>query len=836
MNKPEPKVKAMPRPIRVTYVLEIGDDAHSWLDAIFAECFARDGGRQSLIVPLVHGSISERYRRWMRTIDPDFVVLVTYDNDGLAAELAALLGDTQLLGIERQRDQAELHPRVGIERPQPLTSLSWLPLLKTVSGLRQAPPTQILDRYPSWVDDGLVSDNFGTLYRSVPQFPIHQQIGLSGLMLTPPNPPNDRWHFRDVVGTEVEDAYTLLPDLGGRSDLVTLAQLSNLNSQTAKPQHAWSEGFCLVVGDSVEDRISCWNAGLLFEGAQRQRYSTLRVPRGCIGDGAKAMSIGAFLRNSNWIGGGPGPARVFVRSHSLGEAELDSFIGGLREHARANIAFEPIASIEDCTPPDPATLRRVFHMFDTGPSSVVAAISGKSVAFATPQPPQLAYCRSLHPIFSRGAWLNDLLIDRLKDVGRFSNERQHWVLPCRRQIVRMFSVAEGARLTGDGIPTVPATIDTATLQVTQPDDELVFRALLTDSGNGLFEHQDLRGQLVADPRYKYAEPSDKGSFLQGLVGLFGSLNDVEYILGNHFWRDQFLAMAAPAQSQQEEVIRDMKLRMRARDGVLHLEQPADWENLAQRIIQKANRLRVPRLKTRYSKLLDAWTRELNAAIALDANLQQQQEDLMASREQDLRRSVSFMLERGVLYRGHEWICSECRHRNWRGIDALKEVLPCEVCSSPHLLPASVKLDFQMNEFFATCLREHDTLSVVAALCALRRTSKQSFMYAPQTALYEMYPDGPEVGISRELDVVCISDGKLIIGEAKASSALIARSDIEDLADAAVAVGADKAVLAAMAGEQRVMEAKTQELRDLLPISIHATWILSPWDDQPSFYL
>ena len=216
--------------------------------------------------------------------------------------------------------------------------------------------------------------------------------------------------------------------------------------------------------------------------------------------------------------------------------------------------------------------------------------------------------------------------------------------------------------------------------------------------------------------YRYTKPSDKGSYLQGLIGMFGSLSGIEHTMETHFWRVQFGNMAAPAQSQHEEVIRDIKLRMNARDGKLVIENDAGWQNLAQRIVQKASRLKVPRLRTRYVDLLTAWTEELTAAIDKDPNLKQRQEEILGEREDDLKQSLSFFFERGVMYRGHEWSCRECRHRNWLGVEALKDVMPCEVCRREHQLPIDVALDFRMNEFFATCLREHDTITV--ADCAL----------------------------------------------------------------------------------------------------------------------
>ncbi len=831
--KPDPKIRATPRAVRVAYVLENGVDAHGWLDAIFAECFGRDGGRQSLIVPLIDGAVSERFKGWLRRLDPDFVVLLTYDNGALVEGLMALLADTTLLEQGRERDVQEQHPRVGIDRPSGLTALSWLPFLKTVSGFHHVAPTHILDRYPAWNDDGLIKDNFGTLYGSVNPFPMHQQLGLRGMVLTPENPPENRWHFRSVEGDEVQDAYIVLENLAARSGIATLGQLSNLRAQPHRPEHSWTDGFCLVVGDTYEDRVTCWNAGLLFDDAQSQRYKTLRVPAAAATDEDKTAKIGAFLRTGNWIGGNNGPARVFVRSNSLNAAELEVFVTRLQAASRSSVAFVAIVSMDDCCPPDPARVWGAFSVGNPSPATVETGITQSTTVVSIPQPMQLAYCAGLHPLFSQGSWYIDLSIDRLNDIGRFSNVREPWVLPNRPQLVRYFSETDGARLRRHGGVSVPVNIDTGPVEIKQPDDTIIFQSLTTERAH--FQHHDLRGRQVKDVAYRYSEPSDKGSYLQGLLGMFGSLSDIEHTMSTHFWRVQFTDMAAPAQSQHEEVIRDIQLRM-ARSGKLVIEDDAGWHTLAQFIVQKASRLKVPRLKTRYDLLLAAWTTELTAAIESDENLMKRRDEVLGEREDDLKRSLSYLFERGIFYRGHEWSCRQCRHRNWLGVEALKDVMPCEVCGRERQLPVDVALDFRMNEFFATCLREHDTITVAWAISALRQQARGSFMFAPQTVLYRDYPENQGGRSDREIDLICIMDGKFAIGEVKARSELIAKSDIEDLAAVAQEVGADVAVLAAMVGERAAMEAKVQELRALLPSKIEAKWLLSDWDDHPSSYL
>ncbi|MDD1624202.1 MAG: hypothetical protein LUO94_05500, partial [Methylococcaceae bacterium] len=239
--KPDPKIRATPRPVRVAYLLENGCDAHAWLDAIFAECFGRHGGRQSLIVPVANGVISERYKEWMRFLDPDFVLALTYDNQALVAGLNDLLVGTAIVERKRNRNEVEKHPRVGVDAIS-LTALSWLPYLKVASGTHRVTPEFILDRYPAWVDDGFISDNFGTLYGSVNPFPVHQQLGLRGLILTPRDAPANRWHFGLVEADEVQDGYEVIDRMSKGSSIVTLGQLSNLYSQPHRPEHPWTKG------------------------------------------------------------------------------------------------------------------------------------------------------------------------------------------------------------------------------------------------------------------------------------------------------------------------------------------------------------------------------------------------------------------------------------------------------------------------------------------------------------------------------------------------------------------------------------------------------------------
>jgi hypothetical protein len=631
-----------------------------------------------------------------------------YDNQALVVGLNDLLVGKVIVERKRNRGEVEKRPRVGVDATG-LTSLSWLPYLNVASGIHRVIPEFILDRYPAWVDDGFISDNFGTLYDSLSPFPAHQQLGLRGLILTPRDAPVNRWHFGSVHADEVLDGYDVIDRMSKESGIVTLGQLSNLHSQPYRFEHPWTEGFCLVVGDSFEDRISSWNAGLLFDDVQNQTFKTMRIPAAIKSDEIRTGQIANYLCQRNWIGETNGPKRIVVRSYSLGVEDVREFVERLRNITMSYLDYSAIESLDDCTPPDSKRIYRTYYMGISPSATIETAIRDAATLVKVPKPMQLDYCAGMHPIYSTGSWFVDLTIDRLKDNSRFDNVREKWRLPTHPQLASQFYDGMNVRLSGHGEITVLIDIKTRVIEVKQPEDENIFYGIINDSPH--YPYPDMRVTSVNAVAYKYSALSDKGRYLKGMLGIFGTLSKVEHFFNNHFWRSQFVSMATPAQTQHAEVIKYLQRRMKAKKGTLLIDDDTGWQNLAERVIQISNRLRVPRQKTRYDKLFGAWQVELNAAIEVDENLKSSRDEILAGAQDDLKRSLSFLLECGVFFRGHEWSCRHCSHRNWVGVELLKDIMQCEVCRLNHQLPIDVALDFRLNEFFATCLREHDTVAV-----------------------------------------------------------------------------------------------------------------------------
>jgi hypothetical protein len=94
---------------------------------------------------------------------------------------------------------------------------------------------------------------------------------------------------------------------------------------------------------------------------------------------------------------------------------------------------------------------------------------------------------------------------------------------------------------------------------------------------------------------------------------------------------------------------------------------------------------------------------------------------------------------------------------------------------------------------------HGLTPVVLVLGQLQSESRSSFFYAPSLDLLRMRKeDGRLINeVLGDLDIVCLSDGKLIIGEVKQSRSQFDGLQIRKLAEIARTVSADMLVLSSM---------------------------------------
>ena len=159
----------------------------------------------------------------------------------------------------------------------------------------------------------------------------------------------------------------------------------------------------------------------------------------------------------------------------------------------------------------------------------------------------------------------------------------------------------------------------------------------------------------------------------------------------------------------------------------------------------------------------------------------------------LRGRVSAKLtelcSRGIFYQGYTWRCANCNYVNFLPVNDLAPLMPCAVCKVEHALAADFESRFHLDETIARGMREEGLRSVVFALGILRASATHAFMYTPPL----------DVNIEglrpTDLDIVCVVDGRFVIGEAKDSGRDFTQAKSDDLIAAARILRPDAIVLA-----------------------------------------
>ncbi len=579
----------------------------------------------------------------------------------------------------------------------------------------------------------------------------------------------------------------------------------------------------MVIGDEFEDRLSCWNAGLLFQASaeSNQVYKTLRAPKSILGDAFNRLSIAKFLKKFNSLGSNNGPAKIYVRSSSVSADNLEEFISILKKVTQSNIEFERINSLDDCTP-----MITSLVSSETINRKVETKSNKESVSIEIPKPFQLEYCVGSHPIFSTGKWFVDLSIDRINDNNKFANCRDKWLLPIKANLSDLFIKEFDSRILKNGEISFLISSNKKFSEISNPNDDLIFRYIIC--GVPKFSFFDSRRDEIAP--YQDCQLSDKGKYLQQVLGLFGGLsNFIDNMMSKRFWRNQVDNLATFTVTDRDSIIKKLKRRM---GEISKLKDDQYWENLCDCTIKIAKYVKAPKNKIRFDDLKKHRHAELEKAIELYPNLQKQKEDIIDNCLKELDETFKFLLEINIFYRGHEWSCKHCSHSNWANVSSLDEKVICAVCKMYHQLPLDFHFEFRLNEFFATCVREHDTVSVGWALSNLRSSAKKSFIYTPPLTLYENL-SGNGGSPDNELDVLCIVDGELILAEVKNSLDKVRPKDRDNLVKLAIKLKVDKVMIMAITGHTKRLETLVADLRKKLPNSIKVDGQISNWNDDPS---
>jgi len=161
--------------------------------------------------------------------------------------------------------------------------------------------------------------------------------------------------------------------------------------------------------------------------------------------------------------------------------------------------------------------------------------------------------------------------------------------------------------------------------------------------------------------------------------------------------------------------------------------------------------------------------------------------------------------REIVQRGFIFRCAYCRNSDWYSLKELGQAFDCRRCGHTQVFtrqhwkqPSQPNLYYKLDEIIYQGLT-HDMLVPILTLDHLRKRAKRSFDFSPELEIWASAAKRPAM----EVDICCIVDGALLVGEAKTANVLDKKRKeermlIANYRELAADLGASAVVFATMA--------------------------------------
>jgi len=188
---------------------------------------------------------------------------------------------------------------------------------------------------------------------------------------------------------------------------------------------------------------------------------------------------------------------------------------------------------------------------------------------------------------------------------------------------------------------------------------------------------------------------------------------------------------------------------------------------------------------------------------------------------ELKENISVLIARNVFLIGIKPKCNTCGLKNWYHADDIKQKMKCAGCGNIISTTTEEKWFYRLNSLIGNCYNDYNILPVVLVLGQLNKQSKQSFEYESS---YELYEEGKDKPLT-DLDIVCVSDGKFIIGEVKEKAEGFEMTEVDKLVTIAKNIRPDILLFSSMDEKPtEKMKKKIEEIKnELKDYEIEVKW-------------
>lgn len=804
------------RPARVAFFLETSENAHLILDAIFADCYGRWGGRFSLVVPCVDGRVMEAYWPWLETFDPDIVYSYVDLQPEAVLEIHERLVPADYvfhkLDKDQQQNASNFRPRYDFAL---LSSLSTIFRLARHSPVGNDPKVKVIDSWHTESPSRLLTDNLGTYHASAATgiYPNDAQASAGLLTIVSDEYFEDRKYGVPRDLDRISHEYRAFSEFLNRR-ATGMSMLSTLYASRLEIQdHRWSNAFNLVIGDTFEDRLLFWNARLFIPTWLDGDLCCFRVTMEDLKDEEFTRLLAHLINSRNHVnGGGGGQARLKIRSASYDAGALAEVLARLHKEKLWCLGEVEVVAGGHTIPSEEALrrAREALHAL----SGVFRGVEAREFRWTPPVARPLAavpdHLKDAPPgqAFTMGRWAVDLRFEHDQAPLRLGRSNE-WVLPKRWRMAAAFQpkfetrgfnphLLVQNRTTRDGNLTVFPGVDAVLESVAVPTvGEAMRQALCMDSA--------IRRLYPGDPPWpgqkaQWMRLSNEAHHLIGVLGLTGGLSRASSLLLHPFLQKMFADLGGTPNLADADVLSTANAlaKRAARQPVFNLREESERTALAALIVKAAQSVKAPRmyvalevLRKRWDAYRAAyWTQhpdDLKSADGGDGGWDERE-------KRAIDQTLGEMRTRRMLFQGYPWKCDACQHRNWTDFQTLKPSLTCDACATEEKLPIGIPWYFRANEFLIESLRSHSVLSLVWVLSALSRRARRSFLYMEPTCFgYGHDYDNPDA----EADLLVVVDGESVLCEIKSAWRSLRTDDLTSFVALAKRMRPDRAILAIM---------------------------------------
>jgi hypothetical protein len=572
-----------------------------------------------------------------------------------------------------------------------------------------------------------------------------------------------------------------------------------------------NNNFSVIVGDSPYDFANYWNRSISIPQWLRTKICHVWLPTEIANDDDIKEGLQLFFHQRNErVGNSQSYKSINFLSYSLSEIDLKAiaqkliakpYINKKVSSEKPNLAFPELSQRYF-----PFQIKSNWELYQ-------AYGTEENVLIDEPKLPEG---------IKRGKWMLDVYLQYKTDRDYFSNTKYWLQLPNRNQLANMLFPQKSARIKKDGVPSVVmvpdslGSIEVPGLKIILPSENQIIQSLLTSHEVPRYI-DDLRNNIVNSRNEYYTNVSEKGRYLQGIIGLFEDLRSAYSSFQEQYWRKMFniLSHVKPSSdSAKKQVI------------INKLNKNTDFNNkewLADFIIKLAKEYSKHGREVKYDTFLHEKLLEINESLRDQNKNNKKIKDGIKYEKMFLLEDLKRFVDNGIILMGIRPHCPRCGYANWIHINEIEQENECKGCTSKFNIPPEEPWVYRLNSLIQDGINQHGLIPVLLTLGQLRQEARLSFLYSPSLDIFKAYKkNGKHLG---DIDIVCIKDGKLIIGEIKQSSSLFKTKHFEQALMLSKIIRPSVFIFASLVGGIKpIIEENIKRLTDeLKPMGITAQW-------------